>query len=766
MNKDKSTKESTKERFEFEIKEDPIKKSANFVYNQFSNAFKKVGSELASLATGPLNDMNAMASSFADVDVTSWGSLAGIMTEISKTTKQSIADARTWRQDMIKIYRTVSQSAEGHTKIYSTFAKTRDIMSDNLLQWKEWGDYTDGTKLAVSLMKNTIAEASQLSNLLLLNWHKQNKMLALSNDEASEWAGLLMRSGMSLEESVKFQKEVFVGITKIYGNEALTSKIVKDVAKSKWAINLATAKNLTQLSALAAKAHAWGSTIDEIYETTHKLGKAEAAINAARELQIAFRVQINARHMQYLAQTGKEYQLQQMLVDKANESVVKMGGNFDKLALAQRQILANLISGGDIQKARLMLLGEEATKTQKVLSTEEQMAETMSKMLEMQTAQRDEFANWDTWVRSVKKNVFEAWKGSLDFIFGAQSGIRNEMDMSYEFEVKRYELYKNFLTPIIEKIGNVFRKNNTSLIGSKGILDSIAGIAAALGSKFADLGIFVIDFWLGNMNGFSNFTDRIKDFDIEPIGDLLTKSLQKFVTFVTGDRFWDILDTIKNAFVVLGEAVVLVGSFIIDIVENPLTSFLKVATAIGTFFAVGWIASAIAFKLGAKIVGKSIASIGRMATTGIVGLLGLAAVIASVGVAAAGIGALINAWRGEPTEDKDIILARLNVEKARVLGKYGNEAFKTMGESFKIVDAVLEKPVFSKLLNTISEGKALKIEFGLDTVNGIKTSISNIDELSDKIAEKIAENLFITDRRGNYVAGNDRTLPTFNMAKT
>lgn len=71
MNKDKSTKESTKERFEFEIKEDPIKKSANFVYNQFSNAFKKVGSELASLATGPLNDMNAMASSFADVDVTS-----------------------------------------------------------------------------------------------------------------------------------------------------------------------------------------------------------------------------------------------------------------------------------------------------------------------------------------------------------------------------------------------------------------------------------------------------------------------------------------------------------------------------------------------------------------------------------------------------------------------------------------------------------------------------------------------------------------------
>jgi len=155
-----------------------------------------------------------------------------------------------------------------------------------------------------------------------------------------------------------------------------------------------------------------------------------------------------------------------------------------------------------------------------------------------------------------------------------------------------------------------------------------------------------------------------------------------------------------------------------------------------------------------------------MATTGIVGLLGLAAVIASVGVAAAGIGALINAWRGEPTEDKEIILARLEVEKARVLGKYGNEAFKTMGESFKIVDAVLEKPVFSKLLNTISEGKALKIEFGLDTVNGIKTSISNIDELSDKIAEKIAENLFITDRRGNYVAGNDRTLPTFNMAKT
>ena len=232
-------------------------------------------------------------------------------------------------------------------------------------------------------------------------------MLAISNDEATKWSGLLVRSGMSLEESIGFQKEIFIGLTKIYGNEALTSKMVKDVAKSKWAINLATAGNIVQLTQLAAKAHAWGTSIDDIYTNTQKLGKAEEAITQSRQMQLGFGVQMNVRHMQYLAQTGKEGQLQQMLVDKAQEATAKMGGNFDNLALAQREILASAIAEGDVQKARLMLLGEEAVESQRILTTEEKMAKTMTDMLDLQRAQRDELANWDTHINNIKKNLFD-----------------------------------------------------------------------------------------------------------------------------------------------------------------------------------------------------------------------------------------------------------------------------------------------------------------------------------------------------------------------
>jgi len=85
------------------------------------------------------------------------------------------------------------------------------------------------------------------------------------------------------------------------------------------------------------------------------MAEAEKAIEISRKAQLMFGINLNARQMQYMAQMGQEVDLAEMLVDQFKSNI----GQFDQLSLAQRKFIADTIAGGDVLKARTMLLGRE-----------------------------------------------------------------------------------------------------------------------------------------------------------------------------------------------------------------------------------------------------------------------------------------------------------------------------------------------------------------------------------------------------------------------
>jgi len=120
-----------------------------------------------------------------------------------------------------------------------------------------------------------------------------------------------------------------------------------------------------------------------------KLSKAEEAIETARKFQLGFGIQLNARQMQYNAQTGKHLDNMNMMV----RSLKDQGIQFGQLTLAQQQIVADSIAGGDLVKANNILLGKQKNIAEESLSPQQQMTKSMENQNNLLTAMRDTMAN-------------------------------------------------------------------------------------------------------------------------------------------------------------------------------------------------------------------------------------------------------------------------------------------------------------------------------------------------------------------------------------
>lgn len=121
-----------------------------------------------------------------------------------------------------------------------------------------------------------------------------------------------------------------------------------------------------------------------------KLAKAESAIETSRKFQLAFGIKLNARQMQYNAQTGKHLENTQSIIS----SLKNQGVQFDKLVLAQQQIIADTIAGGDLSKAHIMLMGKQVDIANKQLSPQDRMVASLEKQSELLGAMQDSLANY------------------------------------------------------------------------------------------------------------------------------------------------------------------------------------------------------------------------------------------------------------------------------------------------------------------------------------------------------------------------------------
>lgn len=94
-----------------------------------------------------------------------------------------------------------------------------------------------------------------MSSDLLLTMHKQNKAMGISNEESAKMAGYMTRAGITLEDAVGFQKQIYGLIKNSYGTNVLTSKVMSKITQSNFSIFLYTSKNADQLAKIAMQAH-------------------------------------------------------------------------------------------------------------------------------------------------------------------------------------------------------------------------------------------------------------------------------------------------------------------------------------------------------------------------------------------------------------------------------------------------------------------------------------------------------------------------------
>jgi len=118
----------------------------------------------------------------------------------------------------------------------------------------------------------------------------------------------------------------------------------------------------------------------------------------SRKAQLMFGIKLNARQMQYLAQTGKEADLTEYLVKTFRTQV----GDFDQLTLSQKQYIADSIASGDILKARNMLLGDEEKQKIKTKTVEEEQRDIQKESNEILKAQTNDLAVYYKQLNEVK----------------------------------------------------------------------------------------------------------------------------------------------------------------------------------------------------------------------------------------------------------------------------------------------------------------------------------------------------------------------------
>jgi len=446
-----------------------------------------------------VNALNDSMESFAGVTFSSMLSFSNQLSTISNYTKELINTQISWEQELFTTYKGIAEASKGSTELYDTFVRSRDVLSDNVKQWIRLGGETVGVQLAANYVGDTVAGIDQISESLLFKWREQNMNLGIADEQSAKIAANQNRVGMSLKDSVKFQKDVYKQIKVQFKSNALTSKVMEKISESNWAILNYSKGNVKETARIAANAHAWGVSIDEIYATAHKLSKAEESIEMSRKAQLMFGIKLNARQMQYLAQTGKEADLTEYLVKTFRTQV----GDFDQLTLSQKQYIADSIASGDILKARNMLLGDEEKQKIKTKTVEEEQRDIQKESNEILKAQTNDLAVYYKQLNEVKAAGWEMWGKTIGWVFGEQLSATQA---SMRMEQIRVGAMNSMFLPMLKKINSeLFSQYGiTSLIGA-GIGDhnSLLGqtfIALKPLSEFmGEIGFTIAEWWVKNL---------------------------------------------------------------------------------------------------------------------------------------------------------------------------------------------------------------------------------------------------------------------------
>jgi len=656
------------------------------------NVGKAIANVMKNQLLSHINTVTDAMNDLAGVDLSNLLSFQGQLSTILSTTKGLVDEQVAWEQQLISTYKPLAEVSKGSTEIYSTLVSTTKTLDQNMLDWMEIGGAAEGINLAVAYMSNTLDGMRGITNENLKNWREQNLALGISTEHSAKIASFQERSGMSLEESLDFQREIFSVLKKQFKSNGLTSKMIETIADSEWAILNYSKGNVIETARIAANAHAWNVSIDEIYATAHKLSKAEESIEMSRKAQLMFGMNINARQMQYMAQMGKEGQLAEYLVDQFRQQA----GNFDDLSLSQKQFIADSIAGGNIIKARTMLLGREEQIQEDMVDPVQTQTDLMKEQTDLLKAQTDQLASFQSLRVMERTALWEEWRDHLTWIFGAETKNMQASDMALKLEEARvYVLQKAFL-PIMEKIG--------------GVINSALGGSSLLGSSLEDSG--------SALNRFLEAMKPVQEF-VTAIGTTIVKwwfengleRVANIVEFLNGEE----------GGTRLAETIAGVGDTVLDFVENLVHGRDIMGGIQFMFDTVAGVITFIADWL-PYIVGVMVA----LATaTKLYALYSVYAAAAKAGGNAAaipGVGFLLAAG---------IIAAVAGLAV-------------TWGLSAAMPDVKLpEKPDVKKYAPTKEEMKAFKAEDeDLDTSSYSSERIARSDEKNEKLAKLIAQEIY------------------------
>jgi hypothetical protein len=500
------------------------------ISNNIKNNFISMTSTMRDFATSqllePLEGIKGVVQQLSDIDLSSVTRYSSILSQIVSTTKSLAAESLQWKQQLIGIYKSIAETAKGSQAIYSMMAKTYKITQGTVMQWNEWGGYAVGIQLATELAGHATSVIGELSSDLLLTWHKQNKAIGISNEESAKMVGYMSRAGISVSESVRFQGQLAQLIQDSYKGQALTSKIMSKITESTYSSMLYTQKNSRELAKIAIQAHEWNMSIDQIYETSMKLGKAETAIETSRKLQLAFGIKLNARQMQYNAQTGKHLENVSMI----RNSLMEQGIEYDSLVLAQKQIVAEALGASNIAEAQIMLMGKQKGLAETQLSPQEKMVGFMEQQNVLLTAMHDRLANFGTLQTLIRTSLWGEWSKHLDFIWGKSKKIQSVEQFTLDLEKEKMKMMSRVFLPMLARF-NTFMNGKIPLLGKDSLIEKFGDMFLAIGNVVSTLGERIFT-WFIDKDVLGQLTRSIQGMDITSLGNAIVLFGDKFMNMI------------------------------------------------------------------------------------------------------------------------------------------------------------------------------------------------------------------------------------------
>lgn len=551
------------------------------------NVYKQIGTQAANIVkTQLLTNIDAVNQSLEQLSGFKFSSImsfSGRMSEISSYSKEILNNQISWDQELFTTYNSIAQAAKGSEEIYDTVVNTRGALTDNVKKWIALGGEAAGVQMLTGYISGTVKGLHDISEDLLFNWKEQNLNLGISDEHSAKIAANQNRAGMSLKASVKFQKDLFKELKKQFKGQALTSKMMEQIADSNWAILTYSKGNVKETARIAANAHAWNVSIDEIYSTAHKLSKAEEAIEMSRKAQLMFGLKLNARQMQYMAQTGKEADLVEYLVKTFRTQV----GDFDQLTLVQRQYIADSIASGDIIKARTMLLGDAEKGELKVKSVQEQQLDLQRDSNKLLEAQTNNLAVYYKNLNEIKAAGWNEWKDSVTTIFGEE---KSHLETSIALERIRMQTMNTMLLPTFQRLNDMIKQTTglTSLLGdeNESLFKRTLNAFKPLGDFISEIGFTIATWWVGNLGTvekiFINFKGHGKEF-----GDIFTGIGDQFLGWLSNtNNVKALIYEIKKVFRIIAGIVSFIARNFSDIVSSILFAIRLMGALYGAMTAV------------------------------------------------------------------------------------------------------------------------------------------------------------------------------------